>query len=494
MVLPQPSTDFELDQRRENQSLNAVISGGYCIGCGACTRGEIASPLRIELDAYGCLQATAKSTAPSLAAIDSAVCPFSETALNEDELGKNLFDSDGVKHDSKIGYYRETWAGHVADGQYRELGSSGGFTSWLLCELLAKTLVDAVIHVKPRQPNDQDRRLFTYAVSHTANEIQSGAKSHYYPIEMSEVLRLVRETPGRYAIVGLPCFIKALRLMARENSLFQDRIVFCIGLFCGHLKNTGFSELYAWQCGIQPDQLRAIDFRRKLPGKLSYQYGVGVSGLQYGKLIECIVPAGELFGSDWGIGLFKYKACDFCDDVVAETADVSIGDAWLPEFVNDHRGTNVVIVRSPIISNLIHAGMRESLLALQSISTERVIESQAAGFRHRREGLAYRLYLADRAGKWRPPKRIQPSKTHLTRRLRRRFELRQIIAKESHSAFRKAVMIGNLSVFKQHLLPLVEAYERTYKTLPRRVASYVKGAVLARIPRSIKQEIKKLLH
>ena len=494
MVLPRPSTVFELDQRRENQSLNAVISGGYCIGCGACTRGDRTSLLSIELDADGCLQAKAKSTGQSIAAIDASVCPFSDTAVNEDTLGKSLFDSDGAKHDSKIGYYRETWAGHVADGQYRELGSSGGFTSWLLCELLAKNLVDVVIHVKPRQPNGQDRRLFAYASSRTAQEVQSGAKSHYYPIEMSEVLRLVRETPGRYAIVGLPCFIKVLRLLAKENPIFHDRIVFCVGLFCGHLKSTGFSELYAWQCGIRPDQLRAIDFRRKLSGKLSYQYGVGVSGLQDGKLIERTVPAGDLFGSDWGLGLFKYKACDFCDDVVAETADVSIGDAWLPEFVNDHRGTNVVIVRSPKIATLIQAGIRDSRLALQPIATDRVIESQAAGFRHRREGLAYRLYLVDHLGKWRPPKRVQPCKKHLTQRLRRRFELRQTIAEVSHSAFREAVSTANLSMFEKHLHLLIEAYEKTYQSLPQRVVSSLKAAVVARIPRSINQKIKKLFH
>jgi coenzyme F420-reducing hydrogenase beta subunit len=483
-----------LTHRSENQSLNAVISGGYCIGCAACTRGEIASPLSIELDAYGCLQAKAKSTAQSIAAVDPSVCPFSETALSEDTLGKTLFCSDGVKHDSYIGHYRETWAGYVVEGKYCEQGSSGGFASWVLNELLAKDLVDAVIHVKPRQPDGQDRRLFVYAISRTATEILSGAKSHYYPIEMSEVLRLVRETPGRYAIVGLPCFIKALRLLAHESPVFADRIVFCVGLFCGHLKSTGFSESYAWQCGIRPDQLRAVDFRRKQAGKLSSQYGVGVIGLQDGHLIERTASASDLFGSDWGLGLFKYKACDYCDDVVAETADVSIGDAWLPEYVSDYRGTNVVIVRSLQIATLIHDGIRESRLALQEISAERIIESQAAGFRHRREGLAYRLYLADRTGKWRPHKRVQPCKKHLTRRLRRRFELRQTLAAVSHIAFLEAISSANLSVFYKHLHPLVDAYYKTYQALPRRVVSYLKSAVVARIPRRLKQKLKELPH
>lgn len=41
-----------------------------------------------------------------------------------------------------------------------------------------------------------------------------------------------------------------------------------------------------------------------------------------------------------------YKACDFCDDVFAETADIALGDAWLPEYVQDGNGTNVVVTRN----------------------------------------------------------------------------------------------------------------------------------------------------
>ena len=36
-------------------------------------------------------------------------------------------------------------------------------------------------------------------------------------------------------------------------------------------------------------------------------------------------------------------ACEFCDDVVGETADMSVGDAWLPGYVSDWRGTSVVV-------------------------------------------------------------------------------------------------------------------------------------------------------
>ena len=102
------------------------------------------------------------------------------------------------------------------------------------------------------------------------------------------------------------------------------------GSLTAYLKSKAFAELCAWQCGIRPSELRAIDFRTKLANRPANDYAVTVTGGNNGHAISSTKPTSELFGSNWGLGFFKYKACDFCDDVVAETADVSLGDAWLP--------------------------------------------------------------------------------------------------------------------------------------------------------------------
>ena len=63
-------------------------------------------------------------------------------------------------------------------------------------------------------PTDGER-LFRYRISRTPDELADGAKSRYYPVEMSEVLETIRRVPGRYAVVGVPCFIKAVHLLRR---------------------------------------------------------------------------------------------------------------------------------------------------------------------------------------------------------------------------------------------------------------------------------------
>lgn len=442
------------------EDLEKVINGGYCIGCGACTMGLLDSGIKIKLDSLGFLQANAINGL-GRDSRSAAVCPFSDTSTDEDKISGALLEFPATVRDPRIGAYLNIYAGYVETGDFRGRGSSGGFTSWVLAELLRRDLVDGVIHVKVRIPDEDDKRLFHYGVSRTVEELQGGAKSHYYPVELSEMLHYIRSTPGRYAVVGLPCFIKAIRLLGKEESIFRERIRFTVGLFCGHLKSTGFAEMLAWQVGVRPDQLTAFDFRTKLANRKSSNYGVTATGLIDGEEVERTGVVSDLVGTDWGMGFFKYRACDFCDDISAETADVSVGDAWLPEFVEDSRGTNVVIVRHPDIQLLVEEGISSGVLALKPIASERAVESQSANFRHRREDLPYRLHLQDLAREWRPKKRLSPSP--LRDKHRRVVQDKRIHFQMTvPHLWRRAVASGSLSHFIREIDPMIQSYKAEY--------------------------------
>lgn len=435
-----------------------MVANDYCIGCGACASVE-SSPITLKLDEYGKYQA-ALDPAVDIQSIETkvqSVCPFSNECLNEDQIGKKLFETHG-KYKEKLGYIITTYGGHVTEGEFREKGSSGGMGSWIISELLKEKLIDAVIHVHARRPTAEDPRLFHYQVSTSLEQICNGAKSRYYPIEMSEVLGIVRKQPGRYAIVGIPCFIKAVRLLMLQDPVIGERIRFCVGIVCGHLKSTRFAEMFAWQCGIKPNDLVTIDFRKKLPGLPADQYGIEAVGEQNAKKVTCNSPVDKLYGHDWGMGFFKYNACDYCDDVVAETADISVGDAWLPQYVKNEKGDNIVVIRNPIIHNLVEHGIKEGRLSLNSIDPNDVIESQLSGFRHRHDGLAARLYFADREGKWRPEKRIKPNSYRFSPFFKRIHKLRIKMAEESHIAFKEAMREDNFSIFTKRMDRIVRQY------------------------------------
>ncbi len=466
----------------KNDSLSlheTVINGGFCVGCGACA-GINNSPAKMHLNQYGQFQAYIDETLinqdSATHSLVKSVCPFSDEGLNEDQIAQELFGRHCEYH-NKIGYHLATYAGFVSERDFRKRGSSGGLGTWIVSNLLSEGLVDGILHVHQNHPSNDDPRLFKYQLSTTTNQVQKGSKSRYYPIELSEVLQIVRTRPGRYAIVGIPCFIKAIRLLMKQDAILASRIKFCVGLVCGHLKSLRFAEMFAWQCGIEPGQLVTFDFRKKLLDSPANKYGIEVTGMKNGHLVTCSSPVRKLYGHNWGWGFFKYKACDYCDDVVAETADVVVGDAWLPQYLQDSQGTNVLIVRHPTIHNLIKQAIDLGKVSLSHLSADEIANSQTSGFNHRREGLAYRLYLADQQREWRPRKRVQPDSNHLSQNQKKRQIKRLAIAEKSHFAFNDAISTGKFSVFVQQMNPLIQKYQELYgrrQPLWKRIARGVK--------------------
>lgn len=464
--------------------VDRVVGSGACIGCGAC---RVSHPdlIEIGINQYGEYQATVLPEATSVADHDgfAKVCPFSGEGPNEDELGAELFADPNTVDDAYLGRHLECHVGWVETGEYRAAGSSGGMTTWMLTKLMDLGEIDGVIHVKPADEGDQPI-LFKYGLSHSVEEVRSGAKSRYYPVEFSTVISEVRQRSGRYAFVGIPCFVKAVRRLCREDPQLDERIAYCVGIFCGHLKSHAFAEAIAWESGVAPEELLSIDFRHKLPDRPASDYGVRISRRDGQPVVR---PMQGLVTRDWGVGLFKYLACDLCDDVVAETADISFGDAWLDEHRMDPRGTNVVVVRNTRLRRIVAAGFADGEIRGEPVGADAVVRSQEAGFRHRRPGLSYRLWARAEQGLWSPRKRVPADHDALPPRRQRVMDLRVAIAHACRDAFVRAKLAANFKVFQREMAPLLTSYRlgtrRPFWSRNRRRAE----AVLRRIRKELRE-------
>jgi coenzyme F420-reducing hydrogenase beta subunit len=403
-----------------------MVGSDLCIGCGACAAGPArAVGSRMRLDGFGQYKpdgpASWLNTPTRLLA---RTCPFSPAAANESDIAAARFPQ-ALGWDPALGRFEATYVGAVADETLRAGGSSGGMVTWTAVELLERGLIDAIAHVAPTAGLG-----FGYRMSRSPDEVRAGAKSRYHPVELSGVLNEIRARPGRYAVVGVPCFIKALHLLRAAEPVLAERIVLTLGLFCGHSKSARMAESFAWQMGVRPDQVEAFDYRIKDMARPANWYAADLT-----------LKAGErrrkdwwhMADGDWGAGFFQNPACDACDDVVAETADIAFGDAWIEPYASDGRGTNVVIVRSPVVASLIKAAIDDGRLLLEPLSPERVAETQAAGLRHRREGLAYRLTWPRRGVQ--PRKRVPPRAEGLPTRRKLVYRLRAHIRTWSHRMF-----------------------------------------------------------
>lgn len=356
-------------------------------------------------------------------------CPFSSAAPNEDAISAERFPSPHSA-DRRIGRFEAAYVGHAIESPFRGNGSSGGLTSWVAAELLRTGAVDGVAHVAPTDA--ASGRLFAYRISRTLEELSQGAKSRYYPVELSQVLCEIRATPGRYAVVGVPCFIKAIHLLRRVDPLIRERVTHTLGLFCGHMKSAAMVESFAWQLGTELRRVRALDYRIKDEARPANWYRAHLD-LDDGGNVE--QDWWHFADGDWGAGFFQNPACNWCDDVVAETADIAFGDAWVEPYSSDGRGTNVAIVRSKELHGVIEQARTEGRLSLEQVDAEFIVRTQAAGLRHRRDGLAYRLTW--RQGRLAPAKRVAPSASLPIRR-KLVYRLRYWIARLSHPMVRLA--------------------------------------------------------
>jgi len=441
----------------EVELLNAtVIKGDYCIGCGACATVKN-SPFKMKMNEYGNYVASINQDQE----VDNEIkllniCPFSGESKNERELGEILFPQN-IK-DDRIGNYIKCFSGYVKEGEYREKGSSGGLGKWLGHTLLKDDFIDCFIQVSANSSLDSKEPLFRYQIFKDSEEVILGSKSCYYPTTLEEIIFKIRETPGKYAITGIPCFIKTLRLLSLEDEVLSDRIKYTISVVCGGMKSANHAKAIGWQLGVHPNNLRAIDFRRKYLDRPAshkiYQVWSNIDN------IERYENSSLILGTDWGPGYFKPNACDYCDDVVGELADISLGDAWLPQYVGDSKGTSIVIIRNSILLQILENYNKKDHIYLEKISKDDVVRSQAAGFRQRREALSYRLAKKEKNEEWFPKKRVVANEFKITSKRKRIYSFREKISKESHEAFLKALQCDSIDIFYRIMKPLEKKYQR----------------------------------
>jgi len=410
-----------------------LVASGLCIGCGACVAATPDNSGAIAFDRFGqYAPAGPREWLDRPDPVLARVCPFSPHARNEDEIAAERFPL-ASRRDARTGRFEAAFVGAAIEGDFRARGSSGGLVSWVAGELLDRGLVDGVAHVAPA---GESHPYFAYRISRSSEAVRAGAKSRYYPVELSGIVAEIRRVPGRYAIVGIPCFIKAIRLLCEADAVLAERIAYTLGLFCGHMKSARFVESFAWQLGVAPEAVTRPEFRLKDPNRPANWYTAHLT-LSDGSTRQ--KDWWHLCDGDWGAGFFQNAACNSCDDVMAETADIAFGDAWVEPYASDGRGTNVVIARTPELAGHLRRAGDAGRLELAEVDADFLAATQAAGLRQRREGLAYRLTWRRKG--LRPNKRVAPS-ADLPLRRKAIYRLRHHISAASHRVFLLARRLG----------------------------------------------------
>lgn len=375
-------------------NISDSIDSNFCSGCGMCT--AICPNNHLVLKKNELNQITIKedknTSCRTNCRLCLSVCPFSDYVENEDKLASDLFNAHKLSYKQECGFYLNCYAGYHPEDMVRIDSASGGITSYLLNYLIKNNIIDAAITVK----RTSGEHLFSYSICKTESEILSCNGSAYCVTPVGEIIKQViaDDTLNQIAVVALPCFCKAIRNACRYNLKLRKKVKYIIGLVCGQQKSLSFIEYLAAKNNI--NEVNNIHFRTKRFGRPNSNFGIIFN--------ENSINTKEItfssYAKEWAYKLFTLPACNYCDDIFAETADIVLMDAWLPEYKDSDKGENLIITRSQELDTII-----SEISTVHTISIDRIIESQASVIKNKRTFISEHLSLVKKKGLIPPTKR-----------------------------------------------------------------------------------------
>jgi len=267
-------------------------------------------------------------------------------------------------------------------------GSSGGMVTEILLYLLERNLIQAAVitRMKKNQPFEAEAYI-----ARDRNDIISGQGSKYCPVSNCFLFKEIGQSTGKYAFVGLPCQMAALRKAQRLNKKLIENIPFALGLFCSRTPNSHATRFLIDSIGIRRDKVKRIRYRGGgHPGRFEVALSDGSTK-----------SIGHLDNRYWGftfLYFFKPLRCWLCHDHSAELADWSFADNWSKNSLErSHKiGTSVVVARTENSAQIIQQMRDGGMIKTEEVSPASVIRQQEL---IKKSNVSSRLWVVDKAGK-----------------------------------------------------------------------------------------------
>lgn len=353
-------------------ALKRVMKGHLCSGCGGCAA---IAPAKIEIALLppGYLRPVqhAALTEEEERGV-AAICP----GLRVDQA------ANGRPDDPLWGPHLGVWTGHATDPKLRHAASSGGALSALLVHLLETGMVEFVLQIAADPDNPIGNQI---VLSRSAAEIMAASGSRYAPSAPLDGIEAHLAAGRRFAFVGKPCDVSALRQMAHLDPRVDACIPVMLSFFCAGVPSQSGAEEVLKRLSALPDQVSAFRYR-----------GNGWPG----EAVAVLDDGGERsmsYHDSWG-GILSHHVqfrCKICPDGTGGLADLVCADAWecdeegYPLF-DEADGTSLVLARTKTGQALIEAAVNAGGLAIEPFRLQDINPMQP-GQRERKRALAARL-------------------------------------------------------------------------------------------------------
>ncbi len=303
----------------------------YCTGCGLC-KSFLGVEFEIEKDGF---------TKPIFE--QEGVLEFCENVCPAS--GKHVLKQD----DTTWGKYIHVYKGFSANQEVRYKASSGGMITSIAMYLLQEKMVDGIVQIGE---NDSNPFLTESFVSTSVEEIMERCGSRYVLSSTLENIIQVFLRGGKYAVIGRPCEIIALKNFLELNPQYNSQVYCTISFFCAGSPSVNASIKLAKELGVEMNDVKRIRYRGfGWPGRATvYDKNGSEASMNY------IDSWMNILGRD------IRKICKFCTDGVGEFADISCGDLWKTKdckpIFDETDGENIIFTRSEIGENILNGAYK----------------------------------------------------------------------------------------------------------------------------------------
>lgn len=338
--------------------IDSVTRNGFCTGCGLCESIAPVGSIQMHLSAEGYLRPVVLKVLPELATQTiAATCP-----------GIKVEHLPGTRGQHPIwGPIISANTGHAVDPEVRLEGSSGGVISALVIHLLESGQVDFVAQIAVSK---QDPLLNALQISTSRSDILHAAGSRYSPSAPLQGLRELLITGKRFAFIGKPCDVAALRQYGEQNPAVKSQIPYMLSFMCAGIPSIRGTHEVITALGATREKVVSFRYR-----------GDGWPGMA-----RATHDNGESFEMDyttsWGTILNKHLQfrCKICPDGTGEFADVVCADAWYgkdgyPNF-EERDGRSLLLARTAIGRALVEAAMVTNTIAVTPLPADEIAKMQ----------------------------------------------------------------------------------------------------------------------
>jgi len=280
----------------------------------------------------------------------------------------------GVEHERGGENYDVNWgpllavkAGHATDREVRRMGSSGGVISALCIYLLESKAVDFIAQIAVSTSNPIANEV---QISRSREDVIRAAGSRYAPSAPLRAIRELLSTGERFAFVGKPCDVAALRAYLRINPGAKAQIPFLLSFMCAGIPSENATRDVVRAMGGDPTELFSFRYR-----------GDGWPGMAKATQTDGATFEMDYNGS-WGniLGKQLQFRCKVCADGTGEFADIVCADAWYgkdgyPDFT-ERAGRSLVLARTKAGVGLVEHALADTAIVLEALPAADIARMQ----------------------------------------------------------------------------------------------------------------------